>query len=190
LNYLENENIPEDLLSPEKKEEFTRFDDVDENGERQHYTLYSYPLRKVARPDRGFRMMDFLIRCSLIDRLALDSDEISDSWTPNAKVPSLRNRRFSGTFRASSICRSRRSTVGESVRRFASSRRGTSDLGRSFSFSSDPSVSMAYGGDIRHGVWAGDRFDIVHSDWLEGLEGDAVGWSDVSDEIYRLEGGG
>lgn len=98
--------------SPEEREEFTRFDDVDENGEWQHCnTLYSYPFRKVARPDRGFRMMDFLIWCSLADRLDLDSGEIFRVL--DTKVPSPRNRRFSGIFRASSMCRSRRSTVGE-----------------------------------------------------------------------------
>ncbi|KAJ7859197.1 hypothetical protein B0H14DRAFT_3446835 [Mycena olivaceomarginata] len=46
-------------------------------------------------------------------------------------------------------------------------------------FSTDSTVAMAYEGDIHRGVWAGDRFDIVGSEWLEG----AVGWTDVSDEV-------
>ncbi|KAJ7325769.1 hypothetical protein DFH08DRAFT_711088, partial [Mycena albidolilacea] len=49
-------------------------------------------------------------------------------------------------------------------------------------FSTDSTVAMAYEGDIHRGVWVGDRFDIVGSEWLEGLEG-AVGWTDVSDEV-------
>jgi hypothetical protein len=54
------------------------------------------------------------------------------------------------------------------------------------SFSSDSSVSMRYAGDIHRGVWAGDRFDIVGSEWLEGLDVDtAAAWVDVSDEVLK-----
>lgn len=59
-------------------------------------------------------------------------------------------------------------------------------------WSSDSSTSMSYDGDISHGVWAGDKFDVVS---LESLGGnvDAFsndGWSDVSlgvrEEIFNI----
>ncbi|KAG8982926.1 hypothetical protein FRB94_014690 [Tulasnella sp. JGI-2019a] len=49
-------------------------------------------------------------------------------------------------------------------------------------WSSDGSVSMCYEGDIHRGVWAGDRFEIVS---IDALEGGANSWKDVSDEMGK-----
>lgn len=49
-------------------------------------------------------------------------------------------------------------------------------------WSSDPSVSMSYNGDIHRGVWAGDRFEITTIDLLR--EGEKE-WKDVSHEMGK-----
>ncbi|KAJ7081579.1 hypothetical protein B0H15DRAFT_854182 [Mycena belliarum] len=51
-------------------------------------------------------------------------------------------------------------------------------------FSSFRSLPTAYDGEFHHGVWAGDRFDIVSSAWLEKVD-EMDGWTDVSDEAIK-----
>ncbi|KAJ7841760.1 hypothetical protein B0H13DRAFT_2286862 [Mycena leptocephala] len=53
--------------------------------------------------------------------------------------------------------------------------------------SSDPSTNMASEG-LSQGVWAGDRFDFVATEWLQEL-GDDAHWIDVSEEVVEeMEG--
>jgi hypothetical protein len=56
-----------------------------------------------------------------------------------------------------------------------------------FCWSSDPSASMAYQGDIHRGVWAGDRFDITSADAIEERDenGQQVEWTDVTGEVIN-----
>ncbi|KAJ7652602.1 hypothetical protein B0H17DRAFT_1214917 [Mycena rosella] len=134
-DYLRNDDIPENLLTPEEEEEFTG---EDEDGEI--FTLY---FLQRAQPGvlRNLSRRQFVRESALVDLKAGELEE-------------LKNVGFSEVV-LSRIC-----------------------------FSSDSSVSMSYDGGIHRGVWAGDRFDIVGSEWLQGLEDDAS-WTDVSDEQVR-----
>ncbi|KAI9869293.1 MAG: hypothetical protein M1813_000081 [Trichoglossum hirsutum] len=51
-------------------------------------------------------------------------------------------------------------------------------------WSSDPSISMKYGGGIHRGVWAGDRFDITTLARHEQNKGEGK-WEDVSEEVAK-----
>ncbi|KAG6824882.1 hypothetical protein H0H92_005521 [Tricholoma furcatifolium] len=54
------------------------------------------------------------------------------------------------------------------------------------SWSSDPSMAMAYDGDLQvhRGVWAGHRFDVVDAERVEGEHAED-GWKDVSEAVIN-----
>lgn len=181
-DYLRRDDLPDDVLSPEEVDEFTG---LDEDGE-YYYTLYTYPFDPIAHPRTDFTLSEVL--SSTMDRLVwLPECHVFRSlvdikyMAPKPTQPAvLRN--------VSRLQYIRESALVTWKARAQTEIKETKDVGfgqivlSRICFSTDSTVAMAYEGDIHRGVWAGDRFDIVGSEWLEGLEG-AVGWTDVSDEV-------
>ncbi|KAJ7833630.1 hypothetical protein B0H14DRAFT_3871600 [Mycena olivaceomarginata] len=191
-DYLENDDIPDHLLSPEEKAEFTRLDDnkdEDEDGESQHYTLYNYPWAESAG-DRAIFGVRRLLRaiCFQDHWVGVFTRLFGPSSTPNSNThrPSP-HRPCSETFRATSTSGNRRSSAGE--RAAQAEIKETRDVGfghivlSRICFSTSGSVAMVYDGDIHRGVWAGDRLDIVAES--EFSDDDRSAWMDVSDEVLK-----
>ncbi|KAJ6488947.1 hypothetical protein C8R45DRAFT_1143231, partial [Mycena sanguinolenta] len=182
--YLQNNDIPDHILTSEEKEEFTRLEPVpDEDDDEfeyseRHYTLYSYRFRKLRYGHAEFSMGEFLIRLKLPydvydSLLSMVNFPYTTSQPTKSAMTILRNLSRHQYVRQSALARSK-----------ARSKAGFGEIVLSrICWSSDPSASMGYKGDIHRGVWAGDRFDIVSSEWLEGLDnGDGL-WTDVSEEV-------
>ncbi|KAJ6488953.1 hypothetical protein C8R45DRAFT_1213555 [Mycena sanguinolenta] len=184
-DYLENDDIPSHILTLAEKEEFTgqrpapdEDDDEFEYSER-HYTLYSYPFCEIPYERAALNMGRFLIRlelpfggCNALCPLVDLSFTTTQPTKPAMAI--LRNL-------------SRHQYVRESVLARWHAHSGKTGFGEivlsRICCSSDPSASMGYKGGIHRGVWAGDRFDIMSSEWLEGLDnGDGL-WTDVSEEV-------
>ncbi|KAF8205303.1 hypothetical protein K438DRAFT_1964379 [Mycena galopus ATCC 62051] len=195
-DYLRNEDIPEGLLTPDEKEEFTGWDEEED----ERYALYQYPFTDISAPRGRFNMHDFVLHSLVptqpdyqiwakyyLSLLALVDTEYR---IPAPTQPSvLRNLSRCVYVREAALIAWRQGIKIDVPREIGF---GEIVLSR-ISWSSEGSVSMTWDGDIHRGVWAGDRFDIVNSDWLEGLGDDdtaaAAAWTDVSDEVLKeMEG--
>ncbi|KAJ6488944.1 hypothetical protein C8R45DRAFT_249483 [Mycena sanguinolenta] len=195
--YLQNDDIPSHILTAAETDEFTRleptfqptrleldlepwYDDWGIDVPPEHYNLYSYPFSGIPLRGHGkFNMHEFLNRSNLPfyfhGRLrALVDLDFAISQSTKSAMGILRNLSRHQYVRESTLSRwqgrSKKDGFGEIV------------LSR-ICWSSDPFASMTYKGDIHRGVWAGDRFDIVPSEWLEGLDNDGGLWTDVSEEV-------
>ncbi|KAJ6488937.1 hypothetical protein C8R45DRAFT_1143212 [Mycena sanguinolenta] len=171
--YLQNNDIPDHILTSEEKEEFTRQRPAPHS--ERHYTLYSYPFRKLRSGHAEFSIDEFLIPAKLPchvynSLLSMVNFPYTTSQPTKSAMAILRNLSRHQYVRESALgrwqARSKKAGFGEIV---------ISRICRS----SYPSASTGY----THGVWAGDRFDIVSSEWLEGLDNDAGLWTDVSEEV-------
>ncbi|KAJ6514217.1 hypothetical protein C8R47DRAFT_567748 [Mycena vitilis] len=174
-DYLENEDIPETLLTPPERAEFLP----------PNRTLYDYRFREI---EPNFDQRRLMSMCGISNRFCFrtrqdfrDAELVMEiflgpefeEWP--ALNPVLRNL-------------SRRQYVRESelvdlTARFPKVGLDEVLLSR-ICLSSDNSTSMLYDGPLQHGVWAGDRFDIVDEDWVEEL-GDDESWTDVSEEVLK-----
>ncbi|KAJ7342838.1 hypothetical protein DFH08DRAFT_1011306 [Mycena albidolilacea] len=173
-NYLENDDIPEHLLSPEEKAEFTRLDnnkDEDEDGESQQYTLYNYPWVESAGY-RGIFSVRRLFESYMLSGL-LD-------WRVHSVLRSLNLSRHQYVRESSLV--SWREAVQAEIKETRDVGFGHIVLSR-ICFSTSGSVAMVYDGDIHHGVWAGDRLDIVAESEIS--DDDRSAWTDVSDEVLK-----
>ncbi|KAJ7505828.1 hypothetical protein B0H11DRAFT_1851065 [Mycena galericulata] len=191
-DYLRTKDLPANVLTPEEEEEFltTMPEDeeyLEEDGDR---CLYSYPFDEISRRRGRFTMDDVLINHGIFKRFICNWRSLNilrslcdfEYETPvPTELAVLRNlsRHQYVTESALTAWREGVQAKIEAVKDV-----GFGDIVFSrICFSTDPSVSMAYDGDIHRGVWAGDRFDLVTSDWLEGL--DDAAWMDVSDEVLK-----
>ncbi|KAF8205307.1 hypothetical protein K438DRAFT_1964384 [Mycena galopus ATCC 62051] len=172
-DYLRNEDIPEGLLTQGEKEEFTGWDEEED----ERYTLYEYPFREISRHRRSFSMENFVSEHLVPKRLlyrpqyymSLRALVDIEYKTPAPIQPgALRNLSRRVYVREAALIAWREGTESDQAREVTFGHIVVSRI----SWSSDPSVSMAWDGDIHRGVWTGDRFDIVNSDWLEGLGDD------------------
>ncbi|KAF8143458.1 hypothetical protein K438DRAFT_1783757 [Mycena galopus ATCC 62051] len=182
-DYLYNEDIPRGLLSPEETEEFTRVDK--ENGEP--YTLFAYRFDKISHRRGSFNMYDLLMHSTMLGSqhrrfssyVGLAPHLFDMAYeTPESKEPAvLRNISRHEYVPESALILWKEGVEIEEMKGI-----GFGDIVFSrICLSSDPSGSMM---NNHLGVWAGDRFDIVASDWLEGLDDDAT-WMDVSGEVLK-----
>ncbi|KAJ7776787.1 hypothetical protein DFH07DRAFT_911667 [Mycena maculata] len=181
-DYLRNEDIPDNLLTPEEKVEFTS-PNPDDDGD---FTLYSYPFDHEFPPqlrhDSHSEVPWFLLQHRRTNSPVSLRRQLSTPAPTQLSV--LRNLSRHQYVRESALIAWREGAQAEI--------KGTENVGfgeivfSRICLSSDPSVSMSYDGDIHRGVWAGDRFDLVSSEteWLEGL-GEDSGWTDVSDEVLK-----
>ncbi|KAJ6488964.1 hypothetical protein C8R45DRAFT_827084, partial [Mycena sanguinolenta] len=179
---LQNGDIPQHILIQGEKKKFTRQKTApDDDDPAQHHTLDSYPFRYLRYESAEFSMCELLMRLNL-------PYHVYESFLPLVDFSYTTSQ---GTQLAMTILRnlSRRQYVREwalSPWRVRSGRTGFGEIVLSrIGCSSGPSASMEYKGDIHCGVWAGDRFDIVSSEWLEGLDdsNDDGPWTDVSEEV-------
>ncbi|KAJ7776763.1 hypothetical protein DFH07DRAFT_876915 [Mycena maculata] len=190
-DYLRNEDIPDSLLTPEEKVEFTS-PDPDDDGD---FTLYSYPFDVVGWG--GFSIDILLKSAKIVKRyrsfysyLITDGQILSSLCNEYYTLPALtqlsvlRNLSRHQYVRESALIAWREGAQAK-VKETKNVGFGEIVLSR-ICLSTDPSASMSYDGDIHRGVWAGDRFDLVSSEteWLEGL-GEDSGWTDVSDKVLE-----
>ncbi|KAJ6488946.1 hypothetical protein C8R45DRAFT_1213551 [Mycena sanguinolenta] len=186
-DHLQNNDIPSHILTAAEKDEFTGLEPAFESYHddwgieyyAQHYTFYSYLFSEIPHGHGKFNMREFLDSSNLPfyfhDRLRPLVDlDFTISLTTNSAMGILRNL-------------SRHQYVRESTLSHWQTCWNTAGFGEivlsRICWSSDPSASMTYEGNIHRGVWAGDRFDIVPSEWLEGLDNDGGLWTDVSEEV-------
>ena len=173
-NYLDNEDIPQGLLTSDEQEELN-CGVLEDDGEP--HTLHSLALERFSsvsscmRHNRSNYFFQHFVSLSapgeiqmLIGRMVFK--EIVDQFNPRVQDNDkliLRNL-----------------TKKQYVREGATSTSlGTIVLAR-ICWSSDSSCNMAYKGHaLTRGVWAGDRFDITTLDQLE----EGTGWTDVSKEV-------
>ncbi|KAJ7119851.1 hypothetical protein C8R44DRAFT_878237 [Mycena epipterygia] len=193
-DYLRNDDIPKNLLTPDEEQEFLGIGpeklqtaEEEEAEDEEDNTLYGYPFDETPRDD--FSRWNISQVPGLLERLGYD-------FYTYRTLASLCNTGYkSPTSEELRVLRnlSRRQYVRESVLRDLKARmpgKGTKDVGfgevvlSRICCSSDGSVSMSYDGDIHRGVWAGDRFDIVSSEWIQGVD-DEAGWADVSVEVLE-----
>ncbi|KAJ7718385.1 hypothetical protein B0H14DRAFT_3011301 [Mycena olivaceomarginata] len=183
-DYLDDNDLPDNVFTPAEEAYFL--------GEEDHYTLYDYPFQCISRPRCSFNVADVFMHAKIFTRMERAWGELQIFYAlvnrqytaPEPTQPVLRNLSRHQYVRESALVRWKDGMLAEmeEARRVGF---GEIVLSR-ISFSSDSSVSMRYAGDIHRGVWAGDRFDIVGSEWLEGLDVDtAAAWVDVSDEVLK-----
>ncbi|KAF7375697.1 hypothetical protein MSAN_00459100 [Mycena sanguinolenta] len=169
----QNSDIPEHILTPAEKDEFAR----------AHYTLSSYPFPRISRSDATFDMHAFLMQSNLPFLFSRDLRSLVDLEYRIAPPVDLESEAVLRNL-------SRHLYVRESALTRWQARTAMAGLGEvvlsQICFSSDPAVGMPWTTGIHQGVWAGDRFDIVSSGWLETLEdaGESV-WTDVSGEVVQ-----
>ncbi|KAJ7505855.1 hypothetical protein B0H11DRAFT_1708027 [Mycena galericulata] len=191
-DYLSIEDLPANLLTPEEEEEFLMMMPEDEEypEEDEDHRLYSYPFDVIGRRRGRFTMHDVLIYHGIYERFAenwrslgilrslCDFEYKTPAPTESAVLRNLSRHKY--------VTESALTAWREGVQAKIKAVKGVGFGDIVFSricFSTDPSVSMAYDGDIHRVVWAGDRFDLVASDWLEEL--DNAAWTDVSDEVLK-----
>ncbi|KAJ7205976.1 hypothetical protein GGX14DRAFT_457827, partial [Mycena pura] len=176
-DYLCNEDIPEAVLSAEEKKDLL----LDEDNER---TLYGCPFHEMTKPlsESFLTLLSEQDDWSLYPDIRVFRQLCEDSPMLLNPLPAprvLRNLTRQQYVRESAIF-----ALHDKYRGTMDEMEGV-ELSEVLLFwiclSSDPSTSMAYGGDIHRGVWAGDRFDVVSADWLET----ASGWTDASDEALK-----
>jgi hypothetical protein len=191
-DYLENDDIPDHLLSPEEKAEFTRLDDnkdEDEDGESQHYTLYNYPWAESAGDRAIFSVRRLFESYMLSGPLGWRGHSVLRSlvntefeYAPPEPAPAmLRNLSRHQYVRESALVSWREAAQAE-IKETRDVGFGHIVLSR-ICFSTSGSVAMVYDGDIHRGVWAGDRLDIVAES--EFSDDDRSAWTDVSDEVLK-----
>ncbi|KAJ7162925.1 hypothetical protein C8R46DRAFT_331170, partial [Mycena filopes] len=186
-DYLQNEDIPAGLLTPEEQDELLWDGDDEEDGG----TLYQYPFEQISF--RGVQKHDVL--GDVHERLGYYDMEIMvffslcklDSF--KAPLPSLvvlRNLSQQQYVRESALLalKAKHAASGRELGRQLA-RVGLGEiLMTRICLSSDPSASLAWNGAINRGVWAGDRFDTVdEEEFLRGDVNDA--WTDVSGEVLK-----
>ncbi|KAJ6488968.1 hypothetical protein C8R45DRAFT_993295, partial [Mycena sanguinolenta] len=194
-DYLEEDEIPEHehLLTPEEAEGFTGVDDED-----QEYSFYRYPFRYVSHRGGTFSAWNLVHNSLLSGRRGSLSDfdsyyhsfhrlvDVGYTAPLPAQPAVLRNLSRHQYIRESALIAWKKES---GIARAEDVGFGEIVLSR-ICFSTNGSVNMVWDGNIHRGVWAGDRFDIVASDWLEGLEGeDAATWTDVSADVLKEVGG-
>ncbi|KAJ7465052.1 hypothetical protein FB451DRAFT_1138366 [Mycena latifolia] len=197
-DYLENDDIPESILTPEEEEEFTG-EGEDEDGEVFALTLYSYPCARVPE-DMRFDLSSVLSKANILERLEGASWRSGGSFFMMRTLHALCDTRYRakpvartqpGVLRNLSRCQYIRESALFDLK--DRTQDGMPEINRvdlgdvvlsRICFSSDPSIAMSYDGGIHRGVWAGDRFDIVDGEWLQGSDDDAS-WTDVSDEVMK-----
>ncbi|KAJ7505853.1 hypothetical protein B0H11DRAFT_2186522 [Mycena galericulata] len=191
-DYLRTEDLPANLLTPEEEEEFltTMPEDEEYPEEDEDHRLYSYPFDVIDRRRGRFTMYDVWIYHGIFKRFSRNWRSLGllqslcdfEYETPApTELAVLRN-----LSRYQYVTESALTAWREGVQAKIKAVKGVGFGDIVFSricFSTDPSVAMGYDGDIHSGVWAGDRFDLVASDWLEELD-DAT-WTDVSDEVLK-----
>ncbi|KAJ6489011.1 hypothetical protein C8R45DRAFT_1074128 [Mycena sanguinolenta] len=190
----EQGDIPDDerLLTPEEEKKFTGFDEYG-----QECSFYNYPFRGIPhlawsrRAGGTFRMRDFVPRFLVPSRIISTPDDefhikslhslvdVIYNTPPPVHPAVLRNLSRHQYIPESTLIAWREKTELDNADEVGF---GEIVLSR-ICFSTDPSVAMTYDGNIHRGVWAGDRFDIVASDWLGG--DDAAAWTDISAEVLK-----
>ncbi|KAF7365616.1 hypothetical protein MVEN_00435200 [Mycena venus] len=185
-DYLQNKDIPENVLTPEERVELT--DD-------EESTLYDYPFHKVE--GKEFNMNDMWFKGRGDDRydlmfydrgLSAARHHFLAYTPPPPPLPVdptvLRNLSRRQYVRESALLELKakyaevKSHRGEGILQNV----GFGEvLMTRICLSSNPSASMLYDGPIHRGAWAGDRFDIVSSS--ECFEDTT--WSDVSEEVLK-----
>lgn len=174
-DYLDNKDIPETLFTPAEREEFS----LD--------SLYEYPFQiakqnldldllwinsEISKRFGGFRLADRSRDLGVIRHLCNDGHDMQPPIKSGNRI--LRNiSRFQYV---------RESALLELTARYPGVGFGEVILSR-ICLSSDPSTNMASEG-LSQGVWAGDRFDFVATEWLQEL-GDDAHWTDVSEEVVE-----
>ncbi|KAF7321212.1 hypothetical protein HMN09_00210000 [Mycena chlorophos] len=207
--YLQEEDIPAGLLSPEEHQRFLSPHE-DEDGETRA-TLYSYPFREV-RSNPGapgisrwieegahlYRHAAWAVRDllpALVDLHRDFYDERQVRENPAAFV--LRNLTKREYVRGAALAELHAKYAGTSL----SVPMGRLTLAEvvfpRICLSSDPSMSLAYEpywsgkqSDLHRGEWAGDCFDVVWVEdgleWMDGVEKAGKVWKDVSGEVLDL----
>jgi hypothetical protein len=178
-DYLEHGNLPKGLLSTKEENEYAKY--ATECGSLEEYChtpVRSYPCVPKERMayfiDRPCDQLSFYDRqriCSAID-IAYEEPEILRNISKRQYV------RRADLLEMSKTCP--KDWEFDLV-----------DLGHvvisRICWSSDPSITICYDGDIHRGVWAGDRFDITSVAALEEKDenGQQVLWTDVTKEVLE-----
>ncbi|KAJ7505848.1 hypothetical protein B0H11DRAFT_2186518 [Mycena galericulata] len=194
-DYLRTADLPASILAPEEEEELLMTMPEDEDSEYLEEDadrcLYSYPFDVIGPRRRSrFTMNDVLMNHGIFERFTwnwrtLDILQSLCDFRYETPVPTesavLRNL-TKREYVTESALTAWREGVQANIKEVKDVGFGEIVFSR-VCFSTSPSVAMVYDGDIHRGVWAGDRFDLVTSDWLEGL--DDAAWTDVSDEVLK-----
>ncbi|KAJ7650860.1 hypothetical protein FB45DRAFT_26978 [Roridomyces roridus] len=178
-DYLDMDDLPENLLTADEKEEFQEYE-----------SLYEYPWSKARvvgqrepleiMEELGVHKfpMDFLYDMDYSVFRSLVDWSFELPWIGTTTV--LRNLSRRQFVRGAALEEWKETTDINDTGRITVNEIVLSRI----CCSSDPSVSMAYEGDLHRGVWAGDRFDFVPCEWVDELKEDE-GWTDVSDEVLK-----
>lgn len=167
-DYAQDDDLPPGVLSPE--DELCLYE--------AETSLREFSEESLPKLDEGRRSAlragnwEFLTGLSWVERAQYD-----------AIVRIANFRGCDSELRESLLCNL---TKREYVRQEAAEAHGQAGLGEfllaRICWSSDPSASMSYEGEIHRGVWAGDEFEVTTFDRLRG---GSEGWKDVSDEMSR-----
>lgn len=183
-DYLENEDIPRGLLTPEEQEELNQKEEYNPDYTISIYSLARNRFQHVEK-EQPLHIYSFYNQFRLhggLSGLRINQDVFADiaKWlddksSTNTAKPEDYNHQL--------ILRNL--TKKQYVRdNSTSTALGTVLLAR-ICWSSDPSCAMAYDAhDLTRGVWAGDRFDITTLDRLEEDERSPGLWTDVSKEVH------
>ncbi|KAJ7670589.1 hypothetical protein DFH06DRAFT_1083347 [Mycena polygramma] len=194
-DYLRNDDIPEKILTPSERTEFSHYVGVldgyfegadEEESADSERSLYGYPFRQT---EPSFDQHRMLSQCGIYDRF--DWERIQFPNELDIIIGLFRKHKFAPERpRVFRILRNltrlqyvRELVLLELSNEYPKVGFGEVVLSR-ICLSSDPSISMAYEGALHRGVWAGDRFDIVPAEWLEEL-GEDPSWTDVSAEVVE-----
>ncbi|KAJ6450942.1 hypothetical protein C8R47DRAFT_1329801 [Mycena vitilis] len=177
-DYLDNEDIPDGILTEEEMSEFTN------DGDN---TLYHYPF-SGTRGGYGFAMWEMWMAWGVDKRLKKNWD----GYRCLTLLGALINQSYRAPPLASPrILRNltRKAYVRESALLDLKARYAGTEIARSIGFgsalmtricSSSNPASLGWDKPIHRGAWAGDRFDIVESSgWHDET------WLDASDDVLK-----
>ncbi|KAK7019291.1 hypothetical protein R3P38DRAFT_2632538 [Favolaschia claudopus] len=181
-DYLKNEDIPENLLTPSQRDKFIAHRDRRDSEEEP--TLYNYPYRQVTSSLFSLvcPLARFFERCGW-DKIHIIHHLLHEPPLPPppSSWPILRNlsRRIYVRYEA---LLDLKEAYEPHKNIFADVYFGEVLVTR-ICLSSDPSTSTPYEGPLHRGDWVGDRFDVVY---ISEEELDDGTWSDVSSEVLKV----
>ncbi|KAJ7119786.1 hypothetical protein C8R44DRAFT_737545 [Mycena epipterygia] len=197
-DYLENDDLPEGLLTQEEQEEFSqlieaRTQSADEYEAPVDNSFWYFPCAPMT--EGQFDLDDYLTRICFNRQPQRSLNDAGRSYMllyqlrnpnaynrpPPAEPSILRNLSRHQYVREAALCDLKEKYAGTEVRM------GQVNLGEilmmRICFSSDPTVSTPWDGGIHRGVWAGNRFNIVAPEWLETCGAENTPWTDVTNEV-------
>ncbi|KAJ7650980.1 hypothetical protein FB45DRAFT_29218 [Roridomyces roridus] len=171
-----NSGLPKGLLTPKEQEEYAPYG-----------SLVYYPFRVIDGEKRIchrtlYWLFDMESKISVENwRLfhSLVNWDFELPWVESTAVlRNLTRRRF---VRGEAVIEWKTRTVVNRKERVGFNEIVLSRIG----CSTDPFVGMGFAANLHRGAWAGDRFDFVECEWLEGLQEGNEGWVDVSEEVLE-----